>query len=131
MHHRKLPYRVETKRVSYRLYSLASIDRVLSENGALALQQSESYAGFNPLPADVQQEKQLSIRERIIHARQRGAAGYLERVKDTPTSKSTINCGWGEGRTTREIELIWWPQLYQISQYGKVQLRFHVNKCNI
>lgn len=47
-----------------------------------------------------------------------------------PTSKSEIYVGYGEGRATREIELIWWPDLYR-SSHGKLAIRFYVQKVNL
>lgn len=48
-----------------------------------------------------------------------------------PTSRSSIDISLGEGRSTREVELIWWPSLYSSSPYGKLTLRFFVKKTSI
>lgn len=36
--------------------------------------------------------------------------------------------GHGEGRATREFEVIWWPDLFSDSTHGKLTLRFYVSK---
>ena len=42
-----------------------------------------------------------------------------------PTSRSYLDIGPGEGRCTRELELIWWPSLYsRCSECGKLTFRF-------
>lgn len=48
-----------------------------------------------------------------------------------PTSRSIMEVGLGEGRKTREVELIWWPRLYSHSYYGKLTVRFYVRKTSI
>ena len=46
------------------------------------------------------------------------------------TSKSEICVGYGQGRATRELELIWWPSLYT-SSHGKLTIRFYVQKLGL
>ena len=48
-----------------------------------------------------------------------------------PTSRSTIEISLGEGRCTREVELIWWPALYTSSRYRKLTVRFFVMKISV
>ena len=48
-----------------------------------------------------------------------------------PTSRSSMEISTGKGRSTREVELIWWPSLYSRSLYGKLTLRFYVKKTSI
>lgn len=53
---------------------------------------------------------------------------YSQRVR--PTLRSELVVGLGQGRATREIELIWWPDLYE-SGHGKLTLRFFIEKVNL
>lgn len=45
-----------------------------------------------------------------------------------PKCRSSIDIGIGEGRSTREVELIWWLSLYSSSPYGKLSLHFFIKK---
>ena len=45
--------------------------------------------------------------------------------------KECIEVGKGEERNTREIELIWWPELFPSTNYGKLSLGFFIKKVSI
>ena len=47
------------------------------------------------------------------------------------TSKAGLKVGPGQGRTTREIELIWWPDLYSTTNNGKLAIRFFLKKVAV
>ena len=67
----------------------------------------------------------------VIHNDPRAAIEAAKRMASDittvrVTARSSIVIG-GEGRATRELELQWWPNLFQ-SQYGKLTIRFFVEK---
>ena len=45
-----------------------------------------------------------------------------------PTMQIQMVVGHGEGRTTREFEVIWWPDLISVNGHGKLTLRFYISK---
>lgn len=45
-----------------------------------------------------------------------------------PTCRATLVVGVGEGRATREFEVIWWPDMYEDKRRGKLILRFYIGK---
>ena len=68
----------------------------------------------------------LSAEEEIARAKARVNAGQKRKW---PSSKSTLTVGYEEGRATREIEFIWWSDLYSLTQHGKMVLRMFIEKC--
>ena len=45
--------------------------------------------------------------------------------------KATLDVSEGEGRRTREVELIWWPELFTATKQGKFAVRFFIKKVFI
>lgn len=45
-----------------------------------------------------------------------------------PDFKGLLEVGRGEKRNTREIKLIWWPDLFPTTNHGKLAIRFFVKK---
>lgn len=45
--------------------------------------------------------------------------------------KATLEVGEGEGRKTREVKLIWWPDLFTASKQGKLAVRFFIKKVSV
>ena len=64
-------------------------------------------------------------------ARSSGLAGFHSSLDKRSTSVSKVVCEEKEGRATREMELIWWPNLLLGSRCGKFQLRFYVQKTTL
>ena len=47
------------------------------------------------------------------------------------TAKASLEVGPRQGRTTREVELIWWPDLYSTTRNGKLSIRFYIKKVTV
>ena len=60
----------------------------------------------------------------IATAKQRARGNNTRQI----TCRSSIVIGEGKGRATRELELLWWPDLYDDEHCGKMCLRFYVSK---
>ncbi len=54
--------------------------------------------------------KSLSMKEKIERMKASADVGYSERL-DLPTSRGSRVVSMGEGRLTREAEVIYWPSL--------------------
>ena len=72
-----------------------------------------------------------TMEERKARARSAGLSGFLDSLQKRPTSTSRIICKEKEGRATRELELIWWPNLLKKSHFGKFQLRLFIEKTSL
>ena len=64
-------------------------------------------------------------------ARSLGVAGFLNSLQKQPTSVSKVVWKEKEGIATRELELIWWPNLLSSSGRGKFQLHFFIQKTTL
>ena len=56
------------------------------------------------------------------------ARAHGQAANRTSTLQIQIVVGRGEGRATREFELIWWPEMFSTSTQGKLTLRFYVSR---
>lgn len=130
--HRALPYREKCVRISYKSYDLAALKRVLKEQNVLQLRDTVAFRNFEEmvLPVDRTSTK-MSMKEKIEKMKSAAKVGYTERVAQAPTSRSSLVVSEGEGRSTREMEIIYWPSLYSFSKIYKFQLRFFVQKCEL
>ena len=130
--HRALPYREKCARISYKSYDLAAVKRVLEEQNVLQLRDSVAFCHFEKiaLPLDGTTTK-MSMKENIEKMKNAAKIGYTEWVTQAPTSHSSLVVPEGEGRSTREMEIIYWPNLYSFSKMYKFQLRFFVQKCEL
>jgi hypothetical protein len=50
---------------------------------------------------------------------------------EIPSMESQITVGHGEGRATREFELIWWPDMFSSNKHGKLVFRYYVAKIRL
>ena len=123
--HRKLPYRSSTTKISYKMYDMRWMERILNQQKEIPLKTEETYSGHESFKGGGTME------ERKAMARSAGLAGFLSSLQKRPTSVSKVVCKEKEGRATRELELIWWPNLLKGSGCGKFQLRFYVQKTTL
>ena len=123
--HRKLPYRSNTIKISYKMYNIQWMREILNQNEGIPLKTEETYSGNQSF------SKGGSMEERKAMARSSGLAGFINGLQNRPTSISKVVCKEKEGRATRELELIWWPNILQRSRCGKFQLRFYVQKTSM
>ena len=61
-------------------------------------------------------------------ARASGLAGFQNSLSKHPTSISKVICKETEGRATRELEIIWWPNLLWTASCGKFHMHFFIQK---
>lgn len=118
-------YMSRTRRISYKIYDSDIFLEALDES-ELVLNTEVLYSGNNPCERNYPATP-LSAEEEILKAKQRAHLSGEKRRR--PSSKSTLTCGYGEGRATREIEVIWWPDLYSRSEHGQMIIRIFIEKC--
>ena len=115
------------------MYSLTSFTDALHEQTLLKLNDTSWYG-------DLQEEEKrsdLSPREELQAAKNRS---FLSTVRNESsgdlstkrlTAKASLGVGPGQGRTTREVEVIWWPDLYSTTRNGKLSIRFYIKKVTV
>ena len=124
--HRAQPtYKSATRRISYKIFDPESFFDALEES-QVPFQTEVLFSG-NMVCEENTSATPLSAEEEILRAKQRAHIPAGQRKR--PSSKSTLVIGLGEGRATREIELIWWPDLYMLTEHGQMVIRMFVEKC--
>ena len=117
-----------TRRFSYKIYDLDVVLKALADQGIVRLQTSAAFRHG----VEVNFQRFTSTEEAVEAAKQRAFSRFTTRVQgeqQTPTSRSEIVISAGEGRATRELELIWWPNMFRSCRdYGKLTVRFFVSK---
>lgn len=112
-----------TRRFSCKIFDEESFRRLLDEQDVLQFRRRALFRNHE----EVEDISNMVAEEALELAKQRAR----NRTAAKPTSRSVIEIGIGEGRCSREVELIWWPGLYSSSQYGKLTVRFFVRKTSL
>lgn len=121
--HLRPPVWRETSRVfHYRNYDINDLVTAFTESGSEPLKLDKTYLGDKEV---AEKSMPLDGREALEAAKQRARSGMT--IK-SPTLQLQIVVGRGQGRATREFEIIWWPGLFTSSTHGKLTLRFYVSK---
>lgn len=124
MPHKGLPvYKSNTRKVSYKIFQLEKLKNALDEQGLVQLNTNILYTGQTQLSKEANHG---TADEEIARAKQRA---YQPRQQERPSSKSVLVVGRGEGSSTREVEVIWWPDLYALTNHGQMTLRLFIEKC--
>lgn len=122
-HCRQPIFKRNTRRFSYKIFDEESFRRLLDEQDVLQFRGQALFRNHEEV-ADI---SDMVAEEALELAKQRAR----NRTAAKPTSRSVFEIGIGEGRCSREVELIWWPGLYSSSQYGKLTVRFFVRKTSL
>lgn len=118
-------YKSLARKISYKIFDSEHFLEALEE-GNVSFVQDVLYSGNSPVEGE-QMTAPLSAEEEILRAKQR--AHVLGRKGKRPSSKTSLIVGYGEGRATREIEIIWCPDLCSISERGQMVIRIFLEKC--
>lgn len=124
--HRSQPsYNSNTRKISYKIFYPNCFFDALEESH-VSLTTEATYSG-NEVHEDSSSVTALTAEEEIQRAKQRAHTPGQKRKR--PSSKSCLVVGLGEGRATWEIELIWWPDLYPVTEHGQLVVRMFIEKC--
>lgn len=128
MRHLKHPMMVtESIRFSYKIFEEELFIRMLQEQHDVPIKINAAYTKCGSLIVnDPYAEDDPIAALRAAEKR----AGNMSRSESIPKVRSSVVIGEGEGRSTREFELQWWPELYK-TNYGKLTFRFFVNKVHM
>lgn len=91
------------RRFSYKIFNEETLKLVLEEQDLLQFRPKALFRNSDEVP-DI---SEMSAEEALAYAKAR-----TRKQDSRPTSRSYLDIGPGEGRCTRELELIWWPSLY-------------------
>ena len=124
--HRGQPcYQSATLKVSYKLFRLEQLVSALEEQPLVSLQRQLLLEGneISSNQGDLSAEDEIARTKARVHI----PAGKKKR---RPSSKSLLQVGLGEGRATREVEIIWWPNVYTVTEHGQMIIRMYIQKCD-
>lgn len=107
-------------RMSFKSYSIGNLEEALSEQSLVKLSLTKSFNGTTELPSSV---LELSGRAALEAAKQR-------RIAKKASLQSKMIVGVGEGRATRECELIWSP-IFETSTNGILTVRIYMGKVHL
>ena len=120
-------YVEKTTKISYKLFDDESFFDTFDEQNIVSLKSEVSYCGLQEEePEEDNMQVGLSALDLIRQAREKGRAE--RHLRKRPSSKSMLVVGF-DGRTSREIEIIWWPNVYKLTQHGRLIVRMFINKC--
>ena len=106
--------------MSFKTFEMSDLKRALSEQESVDLHVTKSFSGSKEIDGA---PSQLSGRTALEAAKRK-------RVHQQASLRSEIICGDGEGRATRECELIWSP-IFDSSDNGILTLRVYVGKVHL
>lgn len=111
-----------SRRFSYKIYDLEKVKETFSEQEAVNFKTSAAFRNSE----EVGFERFYNTMEAVEAAKRRAFTRFTSSTQNqTPTSQSEIVISAGEGRATREMELIWWPNMFkQCQDFGKLTVRF-------
>lgn len=107
-------------RMSFKSYNIADLEQALSEQSVVKLCLTKSFSGSTELPSSA---LQLSGRAALEAAKK-------TRIAKRASLQSKIIVGVGEGRATRECELIWLP-VFDTSTNGILTVRIYMGKVHL
>lgn len=121
-HLRPPVWREKSKVFHYRDHELNDVISALGEQSTVPLTLKKSYLGDKEV---AESNEPQTARQALQAAKERARS---KTANKTPTMQIQIVVGHGEGRATREFEVIWWPDLFSGTTHGKLTLRFYVSK---
>ena len=126
--HKQQPcYKSTTRRILYKMFDSETLFLALEEQGLVELKTEVMFAGNTPCPEDEEtSSSSLTAEGEIARAKQ---SVYRLENRRRPSSKSLLVVGLGEGQATREVEIIWWPELYRWTRHGQMTVRFFIQNC--
>ena len=124
-HLRPPVWREKSNVVHYRDHDLDDTVNALGQQSAVPLKLKKTYVGNKEVEEKIEPQ---NAREALEAAKERARRGT---ANVSPTMKIQMVVGPGEGRLTREFEVIWWPELFSSTNHGKLTLRLYISKLQI
>lgn len=117
----------ESIRYSYKIYDERVAIELLQEQKEVTVNLHAAFNEHNKLVFD----DPYAIDDPLVALE--AAERRTSQPRDTslrPKVRSSIIIEKGEGRSSREFEIQWWPEIYKTG-FGKLSFRFFVNKVHI
>lgn len=102
-------------------------EEIVNEQQAITFKSKRAFCNDREVPI---LEQNANAEDAIAAAKLRAGSRFIVK-SNNPTSISELVISEGEGRATREMEFLWYPNLYKISPQGKLAIRFYISKTTI
>ena len=116
------------------MYRLTSFTDALHEHTLLKLNEMAWYSDLQ----EVEKRSDLSSQEELQAAKNcsflrtvRNEEGAGDLLTKCLTAKASLEVGQRQGRTTRKVEVIWWPDLYSTTRNEKLSTRLYIKKVTV
>lgn len=123
-HWRQPVWKKTATKISYKCYDIEEVRAALNQHTVIPLLENKAFDGDE----EIEDLPPLTGREAIALAKARVRGDQSQVVRRSPTCRSSLIVGPGEGRATREFEVLWWPDLYSSTYHGKITFRYYVAK---
>lgn len=126
-HHWRAPiFSSSSRKVTYRFFDLTEFHEAFARQNILSLKERVIWNG--ELEITERDEEEYDPRQALLAAKSKAHGGA---PKTRITCISNLVVGPGEGRATREVDLIWWPNLYNTAHLGKMCIRLYVSRVQL
>ena len=112
-------WREKSRVFHYKDHEVNDVISALSYQSSVPLELKKSYRGNMEVAAS---NELLTAQQALQAAKERARS---KKSSTIPTRQIEIVVGNGEGRATREFEVIWWPDLFSDKRHGKLTLRIY------
>jgi len=123
-HWRPPVWKKKTRQISWKCFELEEVKAVFN-NSSMPLARSKSFRGEEEV-ADCNLVQPTGTS--AIAQAKANTSGLTGQQSQQPTCRASLVVGNGEGKATREFEVIWWRDIYTNQQRGKLALRLYVAK---
>ena len=112
-------WREKSRVFHYKDHEVNDVISALSYQSSVPLELKKSYRGNMEVAAS---NELLTAQQALQAAKERARS---KKSSIIPTRQIEIVVGNGEGRATREFEVIWWPDLFSDNRHGKLTLQIY------
>ena len=114
-----------SRKVTYHFFDLSKITHAVEKQNIISLKERVKWNGDSQL---TEEDDEVDPRQALIAARSK-AHGSAPKTRITSIRNLVVE--YGEGRATREVDLIWWPNLYSAAHFGKMCIRLYVSRVQL
>ena len=111
--------------MTYRFFDLTEFKQAFARQNILSLKERVRWNGELEV---TERNEECDPRQALLAAKSK-AHGCAPKTRITCISNLVV--GPGEGRATREVDLIWWPNLYNTALLGKMCIRLYVSRVQL
>ena len=130
--HKSPPYCKSLVSYSYRIYDWETILSLFKQQDDVSVAREKQWQGETVVRNITGvQLNPATARERLEKSFATGQEGYLAAGLNEVSDCYKFEVSEGAGRSTREFEFIWMPNIFLKVKWGKLRIRFYVSKVHL